>query len=30
MPASVVAAARKLWAAEIRDARGRPIYAPPK
>jgi hypothetical protein len=30
MPASVVAAVRKLWAGEIRDAGGRPIYAPPK
>jgi phosphate transport system substrate-binding protein len=30
MPAKVVAAVRRLWAAEIKDARGRPIYAPPK
>jgi phosphate transport system substrate-binding protein len=30
MPAKVVDAVRRLWAAEIKDARGRPIYAPPK
>jgi hypothetical protein len=30
MPASVVVAMRRLWAAEIKDARARPIYAPPK
>jgi phosphate transport system substrate-binding protein len=30
MPARVVAAVRKLWVAEIKDARGKPIYAPPK
>jgi phosphate transport system substrate-binding protein len=30
MPAKVVAAVRRLWAAEIKDARGRPVYAPPK
>jgi phosphate transport system substrate-binding protein len=30
MPAKVVAAVRRLWAAEIKDARGRPIYAPSK
>jgi len=30
MPAKVVAAVRRLWAAEIKDARGRPIYATPK
>jgi phosphate transport system substrate-binding protein len=30
MPAKVVDAVRRLWAAEIKDARGRPVYAPPK
>src|SRR5262245_5077660 len=30
MPAKVVAAVRRFWAAEIKDARGRPIYLPPK
>jgi phosphate transport system substrate-binding protein len=30
MPAKVAAAVRRMWAAEIKDARGRPIYAPPK
>jgi hypothetical protein len=30
MPASVVTAVRKLWAAEIKDASGKPAYAPPK
>jgi phosphate transport system substrate-binding protein len=30
LPAGVVAAVRKMWAAEIKDARGRPIYATPK
>jgi phosphate transport system substrate-binding protein len=30
MPAGVVTAVRKLWAAEIRDASGKPIYVPPK
>jgi phosphate transport system substrate-binding protein len=30
LPAGVVAAVRKLWAVEIRDASGKPIYAPPK
>jgi hypothetical protein len=30
MPASVVAAVRRLWAAEIKHARGRPVYARPK
>jgi hypothetical protein len=29
-PASVVTAMRKLWAAEIKDAGGKPVYAPPK
>lgn len=28
MPGSVVAAVRRLWAAQIKDARGRPIYMP--
>src|SRR5262245_14513523 len=30
MPGKVVDAVRRLWAAEIKDARGRPVYAPPK
>jgi phosphate transport system substrate-binding protein len=30
LPAGVVAAVRKMWAAEIKDARGKPIYAPAK
>jgi len=30
MPAKVIAAVRRLWAAEIKDARGRPIYTAPK
>jgi hypothetical protein len=30
MPAKVVDAVRRLWAAEIKDARGRPVYARPK
>jgi hypothetical protein len=28
--ASVVDAVRRVWAAEIKDTRGRPVYAPPK
>ena len=30
LPTGVVAAVRKMWAAEIKDARGKPVYAPPK
>ena len=30
MPAKVVDAVRRLWAAEIKDARGRPVYVRPK
>jgi hypothetical protein len=30
MPAKVAAAVRRLWSAEIKDARRRPVYAPPK
>ncbi|MGA7490134.1 MAG: phosphate ABC transporter substrate-binding protein PstS [Xanthobacteraceae bacterium] len=30
MPASVVAAVRRLWVAQIKDARGKPIYLPSK
>jgi phosphate transport system substrate-binding protein len=29
LPAGVVAAVRKMWTAEIKDARGKPIYTPP-
>jgi len=30
MPAKVIDAVRRRWAAEIKDASGKPIYAPPK
>jgi phosphate transport system substrate-binding protein len=30
MPAAVAGAVQKLWAAEIKDASGQPIYAPPR
>ena len=30
MPAPVVSAVQKLWAAEIKDASGKPIYEPPR
>jgi phosphate transport system substrate-binding protein len=30
MPAKVVAAVRRMWAAAIKDASGKPVYAPPK
>jgi phosphate transport system substrate-binding protein len=30
MPAGVVAAVRRLWAAQIKDPAGKPIYTPPK
>src|SRR5262245_15145367 len=30
MPGSVVAAVRRLWAAQIKDASGKPLFVPPK
>jgi phosphate transport system substrate-binding protein len=30
LPAMVVAAVRRMWAAAIKDASGKPVYAPPK
>jgi phosphate transport system substrate-binding protein len=30
MPGNVVAAIQRLWAAQIQDARGRPLFVPPK
>jgi len=30
MPPSVVSAVQRLWAAEIKDASGKPLFVPPK
>ena len=30
MPSSVISAVQRLWAAQIKDASGKPLFVPPK